>query len=373
MNHRIQQAERRLWRSGGLVRSATRLPNGDLQMTGLGVVFSALGGVNEEPQKDFYGTWFSRPSDILDPDYTGVSIGTDLHLRSIAEDIRSDGTLLGGLPIGLFYDHGVGPFGALRFGTAVPLRVTQEGLEYLITVERRRAREYLELVADLQSTGDLGLSTQTAVSVADFDWKTGLIRSWMPIELSLTPTPAETRTYEHLRSVYKKYGVQNMPPEDQGIIEVVDETVTPKTEEAESPVAVVDAAFDALDAELANAAQDAPDSLELVEAIGRSADVEALQTQVMELQEAVLRMGTAVQEMSAAITANTDQTREAFSRFAGRVAEVLAQHVRSTTVRELASQTRAGAEALDEEPHDTPPTRTRRATRYNLPANAPGL
>lgn len=398
-----KEASNKLWRLGGGVGAAEILPNGDLQMRGHGIVFSHPGGDDRtgsyenkrqdgEPIKDLYGTWFGRPRSFLDPD-GDVEIGTDLHIPSYVDGYNAQtGELMGGLPINLLYDHGIGPFGSRSFGRAIPTRVTDEGLEYLITVERKRAQEYLELVLELKNDGWLGLSTQTAASVADMDWLTGQIKSWMPIELSLTPTPAEPRTIDHMRSaspdvflqhqqrmqefltaLYRKYEVINLMtkkpdliPEEQEPENVDTTPVVTDGEPARSAADLVDEAFDSIDADLEAETTDAPDADEPT----RNAKIEDLTVRLDAFQGAIEEMARSLATLGEQLQESTDQGNEAMTLMVTRMGKLFAKHIRTAPLQ-AASKT----DEEDDESEDTPPARTARSVKvssYGLPTDAPG-
>ena len=341
------------------LRSAGTSESGNPQYRGLGIVF---GG------RDLYGDTFSPPREFLAGDDPDLKIGTDYFLRELADDIDPETKeLRGAMEVPVFWDHGLGVLGTKRLGKAVPVRVTAEGIEYLIEVEKKRAQEYQAMIDELQNEGWLGLSSQTLPSFANFDWWTGEIESWYPAEMTLTVTPAEHRTrgVEQVRSLFRKYGIEvNMGKDKKTAEEEILEEENQPEEVALSEE--VDAIFDGLSADLQG-------EEEMV------VQNEALSFVVRSLNELATELRDIRTEL--AKKANTEDVQHANEQYVAAVQsmakglkDVLQPLVRTSAANLVRESSDAELDALrgfDQQP-PAPKTPARRGSMYSLPVHAPG-
>lgn len=95
----------------------------------------------------------------------------------------------------LLYDHGGDPkLGLSMIGQVTQKKTDEVGIWFEAQLER--ANQYAEAIAEMIRSGKMGVSTGTSPHMMAMDGN--IIRSWAIIEVSLTPTPAEPDTIEHL-------------------------------------------------------------------------------------------------------------------------------------------------------------------------------
>jgi hypothetical protein len=340
-----------------LLRAAGESESGNPLFRGYGIVF---GG------RDLYGDTFSPPRSTLAGDDPDLQVGTDYFLREIADEVDFEtGEIKGALPVPIFWDHGRGIFGSKRFGKAVPIKVTEEGIEYILEIEKKRAEDYQAMIDELMELGYLGLSTQTLRSFVDFDWGTDEIKGWLPAEISLTVTPAEHRTrdaMEEVKSLFKKYNIE---------VKSMPEDVT-TTENDTNPARAVDEIFDNLESDMATEAEQIAQNEVLASVIR---NMELINEQLTAINERLERTATTeeVAELRQDVETANEQYIEAVRTFGTRVGEVMRQQTRSTAANLLRTSSEAELDALREaDTEETSPAPARTASGYRLPANAPG-
>jgi hypothetical protein len=331
---------------------------------GLGIVF---GG------RDLYGDTFSRPREFLVGDDPDLKLGTNYYLSELADEVDFEtGEIKGALTVPVFWDHGRGVLGFKRLGKAIPTKITQEGIEYLIEIEKQRAQDYQQMIEELQNEGWLGLSSQTLSSFAAFDWGSGEIKGWLPAEMTLTVTPAEHRTrndFEQVRSLFRKYKIevdmlektvedeQTVPAEEETLSDVVDTLLNDLDEQVEHEADVV------LENETLSYVVRSMDQL--------SAQLVQLNTRLDEVSDQLSRM-TTTEELSDL----RDQLGQALQKMGAGIGEVLTKAVRSRAAElvqdssEVELQALRGLATQDREDKTAPAPISR--SMYKLPPHAPG-
>lgn len=93
-----------------------------------------------------------------------------------------------GMPV--YYDHALGGI-ASQVGTVKVWQPTDDGIDVEIELDRRH--KYAKQIMELVKRGALGLSTGALSHLVEREQ--GEIKRWIIGEISLTPTPAEPRTY----------------------------------------------------------------------------------------------------------------------------------------------------------------------------------
>lgn len=163
-------------------------------------------------------------------------------LRSISTDygIEEQYLVPGKTRVPVLWDHGRGVLGKARIGWATFEKLTDEGLEFLIEIERDNVRRYDQFVEYWWDNKSLGVSSQTMSSVFDYDWEHGLIRSWWPIELSLTNGPALPTTRENTSRVDQPPMAPAELARSLGITPIVEVRVKDKDKNTEVPVEETD-------------------------------------------------------------------------------------------------------------------------------------
>lgn len=88
-----------------------------------------------------------------------------------------------------YYDHALNDsIGMDRIGYANFYQETDEG--QIWDIEVQRAYRYHDMLLTLAQKGLLGASSQPVQTSVEIDWDSGLIKQWHPVEISLTPSPA---------------------------------------------------------------------------------------------------------------------------------------------------------------------------------------
>lgn len=346
------------------LRSVGTAENGNPVFKGLGIVF---GG------KDLYGDTFSPPRQKLAGGDPELKLGTEYFLTEIADEIDWEtGEIKGALEVPVFWDHGLGTLGSKRLGKAIPYRITEEGIEYLIEIELERAKDYQDLINTVYEYKMLGLSSQTLPSFASFDWSTWEIKGWFPAEMTFTVTPAEHRTrdsLERVRSLFRKYGVKIMEEE----IQVVGSEETLPAEEENTLSDSMNELFD----ELANDISTEEETVLQNEALSYAIRaMQELRAEVQALREDLLRMATqaSVDEVRQEVEDTREQYVEAARTLTTRLSEILVPAVQASAARMVQQSSDLDITALRGLGNPAPNTPSAPSTRsmYNLPLNAPG-
>lgn len=346
------------------LRSAGVTTTGNPLFRGLGILF---GG------RDLYGDTFSPPREFLAGDDPDVKIGTDYFLRELADEVDVETKeLRGALEVPVFWDHGLGVLGTKRLGKAVPTRITDEGIEYLIEIEKKRAQDYQAMIDELQMEGWLGLSSQTLPSFAAFDWGTGEIKSWFPAEMTLTVTPAEHRTrdgVEKVRSLFRKYGV-NMAMKKTAEEQVQDNELVPADEEV-TLSETMDSLFDDLTDEIAEEEEMVVQN-EALALVLRT--LNAFEQRLGQIDERLARMASAedVQAVRDEVTASRTEYVEAARTMTTRLSEILGSVVRTKAAEMVQESSDFELQALRNVGAPAPRAAHTRVSGYALPPNAPG-
>lgn len=357
---------RRLQTSPSPLRSAGVTDLGNPLLRGLGVVF---GG------RDLYGDTFSRPRDFLTDGEPELKLGTNYYLTELADEIDLEtGELRGALSVPVFWDHGLGVLGPKRLGKAIPTKITQEGIEYLIEIEKKRAQDYQAMIDELVMSGWLGLSTQTLPSFANFDWSTQEIKGWFPAELTLTVTPAEHRTrdaMQQVRSLFRKYGIEVDTMTLKTIAEDPNEVVAAQDE---NPTDVVDELLEDLDAQITEEADAVLENQALAYVVNAMDEFTVqMRTLVSRLDEIDARIAKSVTEDQLQ-QMNADFV-ESLRKMTSGLADVLTKAVRSRAAEVIQSMPETEINAIrnvGQPGAATQPSVTRRSMYNNLPPNAPG-
>lgn len=95
------------------------------------------------------------------------------------------------LPV--LYDHGMASFKG-RIGKVTDSAVDEIG--HWFEAELDKSSQYAQQVVELVRKGALGLSTRALDTLVEREG--GILKTWYPVEISLTTTPAEPRTKLHL-------------------------------------------------------------------------------------------------------------------------------------------------------------------------------
>lgn len=329
------------------LRSAGLSEAGNPLYKGLGIVF---GG------SDLYGEHFSPPREWLTDGDPDVKLGTEYFLNALADEVDLEtGEFKGALAIPVFWDHGLGSLGPKRLGKAIPLRITAEGIEYLIEVEKKRAQDYQQMIDELQNEGWLGLSSQTLPSFASFNWSTGEIRSWFPAEMTLTVTPAEHRTRNQLEVVFRRYGVKTTMDE-QTVIETAD--------------AVVDDLLTTLDAQVDEGQEAVVENAALSYVI-RTMDALNQRLDAMEAKLAKSASTEAVETLTEQVTTMNTQFVDALRKSFEGLGTILTKAVQTKAADMVRDSSDFEIEAM-RTVTSTPAASIARRTLYNLPPTAPG-
>lgn len=117
--------------------------------------------------------------------------GSDLVGDTFTEQTDIGDRSLVGLPV--LYDHGVK---SIRGAVGKVTRAVKDDIGYWFEAELDKSHQYVEHILELVRKGALGLSTRTLDTLVQRSG--GLLKSWYPIEISLSATPAEPRTKLHL-------------------------------------------------------------------------------------------------------------------------------------------------------------------------------
>lgn len=110
-----------------------------------------------------------------------------------------------GIPV--FYDHALSGI-KTPIGVVSDWKPTDEGID--VEVELDRAHEYYKQIMQLVSKGILGYSTGSVPHLVARENK--VIKQWPVVELSVTPCPADPRTFAAVKSVTAGKGVQGAQP-----------------------------------------------------------------------------------------------------------------------------------------------------------------
>lgn len=349
----MNETQNALRAKGSLRRAFTDETTGDLVFEGLGVVFSRGA---DQSFRDLYGDQFLPDvSQMADGDNSDVVLGTDYGI--------GDWLIPGKTTIPVTWDHGAGLLGSKVIGTATFKQLTDEGLEFLIRVTEEQAGRYKELVDWAYQRSLLGLSSQTLATMFDYDWSTGIIKSWRIGELALTVTPADVRTRDALRQQARSIGLL-VGDEPMSLTDVVHDIaravdaavdapveVEPVAQVAAEVVAEVEAAVEAdVVAELQQALADVSARLDAMQAtMPTKADLEALGSRVANLQ-----------------TGFTDAFRS--------LGDVLARRIKGLAAEEIASASTVEKTAI-KEVVSTPQVRTPirpGMDKSGVPLNMPG-
>jgi hypothetical protein len=101
-----------------------------------------------------------------------------------------------------FYDHALNDrVGKKLLGYAKFYQDTDDG--QLWDIEVRRAYRYHDMLAALAEKNLLGASSQPVQTAVEIDGATGLIKQWMPAEISLTTTPANPKAVAEVMKNFK--------------------------------------------------------------------------------------------------------------------------------------------------------------------------
>lgn len=143
-----------------------------LNQTEESTVFRAVGVPFGGPEwlggKDLHNEFFDRTK-------------TDLGKNSQGEVIVKE--------IYAYYDHALNDsIGMDRIGYAKFYQETDAG--QIWDIEVQRAYRYHDMLLTLAQKGLLGASSQPVQTSVEIDWESGLIKQWHPVEISLTPSPA---------------------------------------------------------------------------------------------------------------------------------------------------------------------------------------
>lgn len=129
-----------------------------------GIVEGYLIAFTDETAKDLDGEWFSK--------------STNLHL----EDFPIEGA-----PV--LYNHGLSEVEFKSLGKVIKAKIDDIGLWVQAQLDLRE--DYEKAIYELAKAGKLGWSSGAIAQSVDVDGKSGLIKSWVAYEASLTPTPAQ--------------------------------------------------------------------------------------------------------------------------------------------------------------------------------------
>lgn len=193
---------------GELISLTKMMGTNDLTFRGLGVVFSRG---EELGFKDFIGDRFLPDvSQMHGTDEGGDSAKTAVELGT---DYGIGDWLVPGRSVPVTWDHGRGILGKKVLGEATFSKLTDEGLEFIIKITEEQAGRYSELVDWAYGKSILGLSSQSLATMYEYDYDTGIIKSWRIGELALTVTPADHRTRDFLEKA-KSLGLDVPVPEE---------------------------------------------------------------------------------------------------------------------------------------------------------------
>ena len=316
-------------------------------------------------------------------DETDVKLGTNYFLNELADDVDlATGEIKGALTVPVFWDHGRGILGPKRLGKAVPSRITQEGIEYMIEIEKERAKEYQELIDAVYNEQMLGLSSQTLPSFASFDWSTGEIKGWFPAEMTLTVTPAEHRTrdgIEKLRSLFKKHGieVQDMPKTKKDVEVVQTDEIVEDVEVVEEPETLSDeinSLFDELSSDINEEEETVVQNEALAYVIRGMGEIFA---RLDSIETALARSASAedVEELSQSVEQANGHYVEAVRTMTERIGEILVQTVRNRAAELVQGSSDTEIQALrsiSQKPANGAGAAAVSRSGYPLPLNAPG-
>ena len=345
--------------SPGVIKSVQALENGDLILTALGVVFSKEEGDNTT--RDVHGQYFPP---IGEAEYY---IG----------DERDGAWLFPGKAVDVLWDHGLDPYVGTRvLGKAIFNRVDEEGLEFLIHIEREKARKYRDLIEAMYNEQLLGVSTQTIPSMAAVDEK-GAIRRWGIGELSLTVTPAEPRTIERVRALAKSILGDELDMSDKdtskreaGVEEQVVDTADANVTEESSIVAAAKTAVDNVEARVNEVVENAAlqQALSFMKALdARLKEVEDRLDGVLEAQK------QASDDTQKMMKSMSNEIGEALSIFAERLGETLARTVAAEAQNAVVSMSDSELSALKSAVRDPLGVRAAApAPRAGIPNEWPG-
>jgi hypothetical protein len=143
-----------------------------LEQTETSTVFRAVGVPFGGPEwlggKDLHNEFFDR---------TKTDLGKDSNGEVIVKNIYA------------YYDHALNDsIGMDRIGYAKFYQETDQG--QIWDIEVQRAYRYHDMLLTLAQKGLLGASSQPVQTSVEIDWESGLIKQWHPVEISLTPSPA---------------------------------------------------------------------------------------------------------------------------------------------------------------------------------------
>ena len=170
-------------------------------------MLSALGDDSNEAKTITYpscvhSTEVKAVGDFALSGYGVVYGGLDLQNEQFTSDTDFGNTRsFDGMPV--YYDHGLGGL-ASQIGIVKAWKPDDFGIAVDIEIDRRH--KYAEQVMELVRRGALGLSTGALSHLVERDGST--IKRWIVGEISLTPTPAEPRTFA---TTTKAEGEANSP------------------------------------------------------------------------------------------------------------------------------------------------------------------
>lgn len=332
--------------------------SGDLEFRGLAVVFSEIPtNDNEDFQRDFSGDYFLKPKSCSrDEDDKGLPMWT--------EYLDREGWLDPNRPVPVTWDHGRGILGAKILGEAYFEKITDEGLQFLIRVEKEKAGEYRKLVQAVYNDKSLGVSSQTMATLAAKDWSTGRIHQWGIGEVALTVTPDEHRTIDYLIQLSKSLDLEVTMPEDITTPEGNPEQDTPSLGDQ------LDLVIDDLQGDLAKAAADVSQEQLLVTMKSLITEVQTLQATVADLVSKSVTKEE-LNAVTAKVDAQTTEIGSAMKTSMEKLSKTLVKYVPIMAKTVAVNLSEAELEVERDIQLDKTAPNKPSVGNYGIPANAP--
>lgn len=309
--------------------SAVRVKSTTDQSTIFEIVGVPYGGPSFLQGKDFHGEKFTKETNY----------GKNAQGTMVVDTIYA------------FYDHALNDLvGKDLLGYAKFIEDTDEGLIYEIEVDK--AYRYRNMLLALAEKNLLGASSQPVQTAVDIDENTGIIKQWFPVEISLTPTPANPNAVAQvLKSFNMDYKMEDSVEEDMN-------KDTQETTDVETD----------LSKEIEQAFEDAPTQEEIT-VTEIKALVVALQTELASIKAENAKSAANV----VALGVEIGKINTGLKTFALSVAKSLKSQV-TDTLKALDKKSQVETEIEQELDGDTETDTNRRPpVKSVIPVNAPGM
>jgi hypothetical protein len=309
-----------------IISPSVKIVNKTDKATTFRVVGIPFGGPEFLDGKDLHGQYFDRAQ---------TNYGKDADGNVIVKTIYA------------YYDHALNDrVGKDLIGFANYYAETDEGQVW--DIEVMRAYRYHDMLLTLAEKNLLGASSQPVQTAVEIDWDSGLIKSWPPAEISLTPTPANPdAVVEVLKSFNLKFEETETEEEEEE---------TPNLED------VVGDVSNDID-EMFNEEEEDSSSEDIAKAV--LPKIEELLTEIKKLTDSVNTFATKNAEEHKTLVNGMSKMTNGLKSFAGHVATRLKLNVEDVA-KDLDKKSEEELDAEDEL------RETSRRMKSGVPAHAPG-